>query len=330
MMRFHPRRAVVGTLIGLGFILSSAIISVPHDSVAAMHRDKKGHVTSKPPSKTGPASGQHPRTKSEYCTDQPDDDSINPAMFKQFLVDDKYKIIYCQVPKAACTNWRRMMLMLTGKMNATDPLKLRSPLVHGLYDRHLTHLKDMTPDQIRHRLKHYYKFTFTREPFERVLSAFRNKFQGKNVNEFFQNHYGKNIIKRFRTKGQKGVNLTFFEFVQYLIDSSRSEPFNEHWETISELCHPCKVQYDFIGSYSNIAADSKFVLAKIGATHLSFPDRSVTYKHSGTEKLLHQYYRDIPPGLLDQLMEVYYSDFLMFDYRVPQALRNLTHWRFGF
>lgn len=41
-MRFHPRRAVVGTLIGLAFILSSAIISVHDDRVAAMHRDKKG------------------------------------------------------------------------------------------------------------------------------------------------------------------------------------------------------------------------------------------------------------------------------------------------
>ncbi|XP_046553065.1 carbohydrate sulfotransferase 11-like isoform X2 [Haliotis rubra] len=330
MMRLHPRRAVVGVLICLAFMLSSAIISKTDDSVVVMRKDKKGHVTAKSPSKPGPMSGSHPSTKDEYCEEKQYDDIVNPAMFKQFLVDDKYKIIYCQVPKAACTNWRRMMLMLTGKMNATDPFKLRSPLVHGVYDRHLTHLKDMTPDQIKYRLKHYYKFMFTREPFERVLSAFRNKFQGKNVNQFFQNHYGKNIMKRFRTKGQTGVKLTFYEFVQYLIDSSRSEPFNEHWERIVDLCHPCKVKYDFIGSYSNIGADSAFVLKRIGATHLKFPDRSVTYKHSGTEQLLYQYYREIPPGLLDQLFQVYYSDFLMFDYRVPDALRNLTQWRFGF
>ncbi len=36
-------------------------------------------------------------------------------------------------------------------------------------------LGDFTQDEIQYRLKHYFKFTFTRDPYSRLYSAWRDK-----------------------------------------------------------------------------------------------------------------------------------------------------------
>ncbi|XP_067661500.1 carbohydrate sulfotransferase 11-like isoform X1 [Haliotis asinina] len=255
---------------------------------------------------------------------------ITPDIFKHIIVNDKYKILYCSVPKVACTNWRRVMLILTGKMNTTDPMKIKASDVHGSYDDYLTYLSDLSIEDIKYRLKNYYKFVFTREPFERILSAYRNKFKGKNP--FFHKRYGKNIVRKYRANSWNtnpdGKDVSFGEYVHYLTDYTRREPLNEHWEKMTELCHPCLINYDLVSSYDDLQEDSVRLLDKIGASKIvQFPKRSASYKHAETEELLRQFYSQIPPVLLDQLMEVYYSDFLMFRYKVPNSLRNLTNWK---
>ncbi|XP_046329107.2 carbohydrate sulfotransferase 11-like [Haliotis rufescens] len=269
------------------------------------------------------------RNRQEFCAAK-GNTVITPEMFKHIIVNDKYKILYCQVPKVACTNWRRVMLILTGKMNTSEPMELKASAVHGAYDDYLTYLSDLPINDIKYRLKNYYKFVFTREPFERILSAYRNKFKGNNP--FFHKRYGKNIVRRYRVNSWNtkpdGKDVSFNEYVHYLTDYTRREPLNEHWEKMTELCHPCLIKYDLVSSYDDLETDSVRLLDKIGASRiLQFPKRSASYKHAGTEELLRQYYSQIPPVMLDQLMEVYYPDFLMFRYKVPNSLRNLTHWQ---
>lgn len=54
-----------------------------------------------------------------------DDERITNASFKSIYVDDHYRLLYCAVPKVACTNWKRILLILTGKMNTSDPNELK-------------------------------------------------------------------------------------------------------------------------------------------------------------------------------------------------------------
>jgi len=139
-------------------------------------------------------------------------------------------------------------MVVMGKANTTDPLAILAD------DSHRTHvfrrLDNYTSEEIRYRLDHFMKFMFVRHPLERLLSAYRNKFnQNYSSSEYFRSRYGRQIIKQYRTNATeeslaKGHDVTFGEFVQYIIDPrtlSRAS-FNEHWRPMHDLCLPCSIQ----------------------------------------------------------------------------------------
>ncbi|XP_062597653.1 carbohydrate sulfotransferase 11-like [Saccostrea cucullata] len=244
------------------------------------------------------------------------------------IVNDQYKVLYCYIPKVACTNMKRVFLILTGKMNSTNPLALKSKDVHMAFDKYLTYLDSYSEEEVQEKLKTYKKLVFVREPLERLLSAYRNKFTEKSP--YFHKRFGRRIIRRFRegsnkTKEILGNDVTFLEFVKYITDDDtiEREGFNEHWAQYVSLCQPCYVQYDFIGKYETIDEDVNFVLKDLKIDQLiKFPKRNATYKRSKTQDQLESYYKTIPKDLLQRLWKIYHTDYSLFDYPYPGVLEK--------
>ncbi|KAM9848298.1 carbohydrate sulfotransferase 14 [Aulostomus maculatus] len=236
------------------------------------------------------------------------------TLLQHILVNDEYHFLYCYVPKVACSNWKRVLKVLSG---ALENVNVNIKMDHR---SDLQFLSSLKPDEIRYRLKHYFKFMFVREPMERLLSAYRNKF---GEIESYQRKYGAEIIKRYR-KGYnknavvKGDDVTFAEFVRYLLDED-VERMNEHWMPVYNLCQPCAVSYDFIGSYEYLESDAETVLQRIGAPpHVHFPERQTWYKPVTTETL-HYYLCSLPQKLLRELLPKYILDFSLFMYPLPNT-----------
>lgn len=254
---------------------------------------------------------------------------IKPAMFKQIYVDDKHKFLYCEIPKVACTNFKRMLLLLSGQVNASSPSELEARAVHSYLGDKLQTLDRFSIKEIKQRLHTYYKFVFVRDPLERILSAFINKFTLK-YNFYFHKRYGTRIIKRFRNNASPnsligGHDVTFQEFVQYLLDPSASEPLNEHWRHYYKLCSPCVVQYDAIGKYETMAQDIEFVLEEIGVRHLiKFPSGTAGKTRGRTTGMLSKYYQNISSEQIHQLWEKYSVDYSMFRYPYPDVKTDAT------
>uniref|UniRef100_A0A3Q4G5F7 Carbohydrate sulfotransferase n=1 Tax=Neolamprologus brichardi TaxID=32507 RepID=A0A3Q4G5F7_NEOBR len=135
--------------------------------------------------------------------------------------------------------------------------------------------------------------------------------------------YGVEIIKRYRKGRAKdaaitGDDVTFAEFVRYLLDED-VERMNEHWMPIYNLCQPCAVSYDFIGSYEHLESDAEFVLQHVGAPpHVHFPERQTWYKPVTTESI-HYYLCSLPQKLLRELLPKYILDFSLFTYPLPNT-----------
>ncbi|TRZ21343.1 hypothetical protein HGM15179_005740 [Zosterops borbonicus] len=231
------------------------------------------------------------------------------TVLQHLLVSDRYRFLYCYVPKVACSNWKRILKVLEGFLESVD--------VRGKMDHKsdLVFLGDMRPEEISYRLKHYYKFLFVRNPMERLLSAYRNKFG--EIKEY-QQKYGVEIIRRYRKNGgsSAGDDVSFSEFLQYLLDED-VERMNEHWMPIYNLCQPCAVTYDFIGSYERLQDDANHVLGHIQApSSVRFPQRQAWYKPVTAEKL-HYYLCSTPRRLIKEILPKYILDFSLFAYPLP-------------
>ncbi|XP_035503973.1 carbohydrate sulfotransferase 14 [Scophthalmus maximus] len=236
------------------------------------------------------------------------------TLLQHILVNDEHRFLYCYVPKVACSNWKRVLKVLNGALESVDvnvKMDHRSDLLF---------LSSLKPEEIRYRLKHYFKFMFVREPMERLLSAYRNKF---GEIDSYKKKYGVEIVKRYR-KGRandpsvKGDDVTFAEFIRYLLDED-VERMNEHWMPVYNLCQPCAVSYNFIGSYERLESDAEFVLQRIGApAYVHFPERQTWYKPVTTETL-HYYLCSLPQKLLRELLPKYILDFSLFTYPLPNT-----------
>lgn len=112
-----------------------------------------------------------------------------------------------------------------------------------------------------------------RHPFERLLSAYRDKFFAlssslaeENKAAKFLQMYGRKIIAKYRrpedplAKGPLYTSVpTFPEFVDFLLDT-QVEEYNEHWLPFYLLCTPCHLNYTLVAKTETIEEDSRYIL----------------------------------------------------------------------
>ena len=92
----------------------------------------------------------------------------------RFVVDENNKVLYCELPKVGCTNWKRTMLQLIqpntfGKLAFDD---IKGP--HGHYgEEGYKYITEWPAEERLKMVDSFYKFIFVRHPLERILSAYR-------------------------------------------------------------------------------------------------------------------------------------------------------------
>ncbi|KAG8516196.1 Carbohydrate sulfotransferase 13 [Galemys pyrenaicus] len=277
----------------------------PRSSLAELHRQRRDQLRR--------ACSRHTRQQR----------LLQPEDLRHVLVDDAHGLLYCYVPKVACTNWKRVLLALSSGAPG-DPLAIPAHEAHA--PGRLRSLADFSPAEINRRLRAYLTFLFVREPFERLASAYRNKF-ARPYSADFQRRYGTRIVRRLRPGAHpdalaRGHDVRFAEFLAYLLDprTRRDEPFNEHWERAHALCHPCRLRYDVVGKFETLAEDAAFVLGLAGASGLRFP-APPRAKAANARDQAARLFRDISPFYQRRLYDLYRMDFLLFNYSAPSYLR---------
>lgn len=210
-------------------------------------------------------------------------------------------------------------MILSGLANSSDPLTIPADLVHkrGVF----LSLANFTIPEMKRMLNTFTKFVFVRHPFERLLSAYRNKFENNYVrSSYFQSRFGRYIVKNFRPNPSKssldkGNDVTFTEFAAYLT-APENTTFNEHWKPVYNLCRPCLIKYDFIGKYETLYSDSDHLLKLAGIFPSTFPK----FKPSNTSDQLKKYYTTLSSNTIMQLYNLYFMDFKLFNYNLEGFL----------
>ncbi|XP_058977224.1 carbohydrate sulfotransferase 13-like [Musca domestica] len=257
---------------------------------------------------------------------QQDINDLTEEQMEHMIVDKDLKFLYCYVPKVACTNWKRVLMLLKGIwQNGTDPLRIPGSLAHS--DGIFTKFNSLDEEERQKVMSEYTRFIFVRHPFERILSAYRNKLEGNAPStKYFQHRIGRQIVRGIRVDPSNhsleyGDDVSFGEFVQYLLTPSLSlnnqSTYNEHWEPISRLCNPCVMKYNVIGKYETLLDDSALALYLTGAENVTFPSG---HKPSNTRSYLRKYFDPLPISAIRHLYEIYADDFKLFDYGLDDVL----------
>lgn len=246
----------------------------------------------------------------DYCKRRKRSDSLYGQDLRYHLVFHKTRTIYCFAPKVASTQWKTVLSALN-EGNRT---------FHHASEIKFDRLNAYPLEEVEQMLKTYFTFIFVREPLERFVSAYKDKFLRENV--VFHQAIGREIIKKFRPNATEealatGRGVTFSEFTNYVV---KTRHLDEHWRPFDKLCHPCAIQYDFIGHYEDLAEDAPYLLKTAGIDdRVSFPP----FRPSRTSTELLVYFSQIPKLKILELAKIYESDYEMFGYRFPGQLNKL-------
>lgn len=226
----------------------------------------------------------------------------------RLFVSDRWRCIYCAVPKVGSTNWKTTFIKVDVIMGGIERQgELSSNEVHlGIHD-HMKLLGRYPPAERDYRLKNYFKFMFARYPFDRIYSAYWDKLNPGN--DVFRNVTGRKIKRLFRRKNATNDDddpVTLDEFARYLTGLRRAD---DHWSRIVDLCNPCAVRYDVIGKYETFMDDVNYVLDQLGLKKIvSFPIQS-THRDRWKKE-----FAKLKPTVVRKLYRKYFLDFVLFNY----------------
>ena len=152
-------------------------------------------------------------------------------------------VMYCPIQKIGSTTWTGILRSIGQKMPTADIRGIEVNVPFG---------------------KHDVSFTFVREPYSRLLSAYVDKLFSPDM--LFWKTTGPYVIEKFRQNASKksidcGCDVTFPEFVRYFIHAQTSgEKRDEHFIPTHDHCDMCQRPYKYIGHLETLKDDLPFIL----------------------------------------------------------------------
>lgn len=209
----------------------------------------------------------------------------------------KWKFLYVETPKVACSAIKRTLQLLELDGNETV-------LPQNVHDRRQSPL--LLPkhdvDGFRHALtaSDYTRFAFVRNPFARVLSCYLDKF--------VQNDWERKW--RLPKLGfEPDARISLLDFLEAIRYQSCDE-MDVHWMPQSFILSRSGVNYTFIGRLENFDPDFEKIVSAI-----RFDDASIVSRYAphatGAGNQVAQY---IGPAERDIITDLYERDFAEFVY----------------
>lgn len=183
----------------------------------------------------------------------------------------------------------------------------------GDWDRDaVSKLRDFSTAEIVEMLSSpaWYRFCFVRNPYTRLLSAYKSKIGNANAEPFYQQAQNdiRDAFDYPMVGGKRSGTVNFRDFVAFVQSGQRLG--DSHWCVQSTRLMADLVPYDFIGRYERFQSDFIHVLE-----HLKAPPDVLAMASEVRGKS-----PDISPTspydqeLADRVYEIYAEDFEAFDY----------------
>lgn len=260
---------------------------------------------------------------------------------------NRYDLIWCPVFKAGSTTWKKYLLLLSGETHFDGSLHRKAS---SLYP------SPKSPQMALNLLDKSLKFMIVRHPFDRLLSAYRDKMLRITKNDDSYRRLQLKILEKYRDIRSEGPsaetmkeeeeeeeeegresssrdphNPTFLQFLHKVRDDMKvfwevmdGAVVDPHWTPYWYSCAPCQVHYDIIAKVETLDLDQEFILRAANLkgilpnahTHASKND---AYQDSDVAAA--KYFEQIPVELLKELQELYWPDFTLYGYTSEKYLK---------
>ena len=210
------------------------------------------------------------------------------------------------------------------------------------------------------------KLLTVRNPFDRVLSAYRDKiealrpqnpYRGPIFNEIVRHHRfisfedrnnRDKLLNEAREMSKTGpyergvsvyvkgstnpylnpISATFPEFIKNLLTDHWR---NEHWAEMTERCAPCTMDYEFILKTEDYACEFPMFLDAIGASSIKFdntkPSNGNDARKDSRYADVFEYYGQLPDDTIDAFVRWFKDDCYLFDYDCEKLAREIKEWK---
>lgn len=222
---------------------------------------------------------------------------------KSFMFQESWHLLYCWIHKVASSSWSTVFFNLKGK--DVPPSRLHEAA------QQFSVPSSKLPGAISNSLV----FTIVRHPFERLVSAYRDKFEFSKKYAYIYTKYASKILGlKTPAEAERARRPTFSEFADYLLRVP-VQRFNDHWVPYWLHCHVCEMEYDIIGKMETIEDDMEFIAESSGlaATNISLP--WTNRRNSGPGVSL-DYFTQLTVTQVVGLYRIYKLDMEMFGYKV--------------
>ncbi len=235
--------------------------------------------------------------------------------FLYIQVDDKRKFLMCIPHKSGSTNWLRMLAITSGNKEIN-----RNTYVFGSDYVNMTGIRRLSSyslEEQAQRIHTYTKYIFVRNPYARLLSAYRDKFVAET--DYGYKVFSEIMLQKMRGENYKqtsraNVTMTFREFIGYILNMNE---FDGHWSPYQLQCLPCKIKYNYVGKFETFEKDASEILRQITG-NATIPD--IIQRDAGpfskvkTEDIVNEYFNTLPKDWLLRLHKIYSTDLEMFGY----------------
>ncbi|XP_055539620.1 carbohydrate sulfotransferase 11 isoform X2 [Wyeomyia smithii] len=238
----------------------------------------------------------------------------------EFFISPGHGLAWCSIFKAGSSAWMFYFNLLGGYDHRFLQRTRASPI--DLARRRFPRPRN---SELNDNLANTISFLIVREPFERLVSAYRDKLEGSR-NTYYR-LLGQQIVAKFRKKDDKFAlkqpkGPTFREFLEFLVSHYKSGGrFDEHWSPIYLFCTPCSINFTLIAKVETLQRDSEYIIRQAGLETLllnklphekarAIENRSATK----TRNVVSRYFSQIDERLLTEVLEIYQLDFELFGY----------------
>lgn len=286
-------------------------------------------------------------TASKACARLRDEIGEEKKLYNRLRWAVPERLLYCPVFKAASTSWLVNFLKLSNRTSNINPK------AGNLHKKSINLFPAPATFKLRKKIfAESTKFIVVRHPFERLVSAYRDKLAGFTRNPSYL-AMRKHVIDKYRkNKKSKSQIPTFRESFDFILaELEKREAGSEkilidgHFMPYSSRCKPCSMSYDVIIKFETLEEDSQYLIEQCGLddrigvlhenqaptgpeTKQGFKNKSKKVK-KGEEKAKKaitntktalDFFRDIPTSKIRKLYQHYRHDFEIFGYSGEEYL----------